>query len=394
MCAIEAAKHGKSVILLDHAKKPAEKIRISGGGRCNFINLYQSPEAFISNNPHFCKSALSRFTQHDFIKMVEQHDIAYHEKTLGQLFCDQSSKDIIAMLLQQCKEYGVKLWLDTPILSVSYIEGYYRVETKQTIIQATSLVIATGGLSIPKMGATDFGYQIAKQFGLKVIPCRAGLVPFRVNESLGALCKHLSGLSLDAEVCCGKQCFREGLLFTHRGLSGPSILQISSYWKQGDRIRINLLPEYDIFPYLKEQKQSSKKDIATILGETNLPKRLVQVILAELSLSGRMAEMADKTLEMLANRVHRWEIIPSGTEGYRTAEVTLGGIDTAEISSQTMESKQQPNLYFIGEVVDVTGHLGGFNFGWAWASGFVCGQEIGKRNNAQHTSLTTPQAHD
>lgn len=376
MCAFEAGKRGKSVLVIDHAKKPAEKIRISGGGRCNFVNIHQSPQNFISNNSHFCKSALSRFTQHDFIKLVEKYKIAYHEKTLGQLFCDNSSSDIINMLLDECERANVEISLGTTISDVSYENEHYNLATNKGRFSCKSLVIATGGLSIPKMGATDFGYKIANQFGLKVTKCKAGLVPLTFESELLKFCKNLAGLSVDAVVSCGKNQFREGLLFTHKGLSGPSILQISSYWQEGQKIKINLLPSIDLFEFLKDKKQHSRQYIATFLNETDLPKRLSGAILEELKLEGKMAEISNKKLQLLGERVNDWQITPAGTEGYAKAEVTLGGIDTSELSSKTMEAKKQPHLYFIGEVVDVTGHLGGFNFGWAWASGFVCGQNV------------------
>lgn len=372
MCAATASQRNRSTLVLDHAKKPAEKIRISGGGRCNFINLHQSPNAFLSDNPHFCKSALKRFDQHDFIAMVEKHKIAYHEKTLGQLFCDHSAKDIIQMLLTECQQ--AKISLETQVLSVSYENDLYKITTNKGDYEASSLVIATGGLSIPKMGATDFGYKIARQFNLKVTPCRAALVPLTFTDKLLDFCKDLAGLSVDAIVSYKKTHFREGLLFTHRGLSGPSILQISSYWQVGECITINLLPDIDLLDFLKQKKHTSKQDIATVLSETPLPKRLITAILQEQEITGRIAELSDKTLYKLTNHIQNWSVTPNGTEGYRTAEVTLGGVDTSELSSKTMEAKKQSGLFFIGEVVDVTGHLGGFNFGWAWASGYVCGQ--------------------
>ena len=375
MCGITAGARGKSVLILDHAKKPAEKIRISGGGRCNFINIHQSPNAYLSGNKHFCKSALSRYTQDDFIALVQKHNIAYHEKTLGQLFCDNSAKDIINMLLAECDQVGTKIQLETKVNNIEH-DDLYHIQSNKGDYQARNLVIATGGLSIPKMGATDFGYCIAKQFGLKVTATSAGLVPLTFQDNLLSFCKNLSGLSVDAIVTTGKTSFREGLLFTHRGLSGPSVLQISSYWKPETSITINLCPDMDLYNFLKEQKEKSKQDIANIFNQTALPKRLSDAILLELGISGKIAEMSDKNLRKLSDRINNWQIIPSGTEGYRTAEVTLGGVDTSEISSKTMEAKKQKGLYFIGEVIDVTGHLGGFNFGWAWASGYVCGESI------------------
>lgn len=375
MCGMTAGARGKSVLILDHAKKPAEKIRISGGGRCNFINIHQSPSAYLSGNQHFCKSALSRYTQHDFINLVQKHGISYHEKTLGQLFCDHSAKDIIGMLLKECANASAKIQLETTINAIKY-DDLYHIQTNNGAFSAHNIVIATGGLSIPKMGATDFGYRIAKQFGLKVTATSAGLVPLTFENDLLTFCKNLSGLSVDAIVTTQKTSFREGLLFTHRGLSGPSILQISSYLAPNTPITVNLCPDMDVFAFLKQQKNTSKQDIINILPQTTLPKRLSDAILEELNLAGKIAELSDKNLQKLADRIHKWQIIPSGTEGYRTAEVTLGGVSTSEVSSKTMEAKKQKGLYFIGEVIDVTGHLGGFNFGWAWASGFVCGESV------------------
>lgn len=376
MCAITAGNRQKKICVIDHAKKPAEKIRISGGGRCNFINLYQSPSAYISQNPHFCKSALGRFTQHDFIKMVEYHNIPYHEKTLGQLFCDNSAQDIIHMLLKESQNNHVRIALDTSIQDIAYKDYLYHISTPKGLFTAQNLVIATGGLSIPKMGATAFGYKIANQFNIPVTPLRAGLVPLTFQDNILDFCKNLAGVSVDATVKCGKISFSEGLLFTHRGLSGPSILQISSYWQSGQSIEVNLLPTMDIFEFLKQNKTTSKQDITTILTHPPLPKRLSTAILEMLGINGKIADMSDKKLRAIADFVHHWQIIPSGTEGYRTAEVTIGGIDTYALSSKTMESKTQKGLYFIGEVVDVTGHLGGYNFGWAWSSGYACGQSL------------------
>jgi predicted Rossmann fold flavoprotein len=384
MCASVAGSREKSVCVIEHGTKPAEKIRISGGGRCNFINIHQSPQAYLSDNTHFCKSALTQFTQHDFIKMVENHKIAYHEKTLGQLFCDNSAHDIINMLLQECKNHNVHICLNTTIENINYADAdadadadtVYSIKTNNGITQTKSLVIATGGLSIPKMGATPFGYKIAEQFNIKVTPLRAGLVPLTFQNDVLEFCKNLAGVSVDAVITYDAIQFQEGLLFTHRGLSGPSILQISSYWQQGHAIQINLLPNTDIFTFLKHKKSTSKQDITTVLFETDLPKRLSLALLETLDITGKIADMPDKKLQAIANHVHHWHITPSGTEGYRTAEVTVGGIDTSELSSKTMEAKNQKGLYFIGEVVDVTGHLGGFNFGWAWSSGYACGNAI------------------
>jgi hypothetical protein len=380
MTAMTAGKRNKSVCIIEHNKKPAEKIRISGGGRCNFINIHQSPQAYLSNNLHFCKSALSQYTQNDFIELVKKHQIPFHEKTLGQLFCDKSANDIINMFLKECYSVGVELLLEAHVIDIVFKDNIYNIIIeKQGIkisITALSLVVATGGLSIPKMGATDFGYRIAQQFDIKLTHRRAGLVPLIFSDDLLDYCKSLAGLSIDAIVSYNKISFQEGLLFTHRGLSGPSILQISSYWQLGDVITINLLPYLNVMDFLKFKKQTSKQDIKSVLMETALPKRLIEAILEKLNLFGRIAEMPDTHLKKLADNINNWQVKPAGTEGYRTAEVTLGGIDTNELSSKTMEAKKQNNLYFVGEVIDVTGHLGGFNFGWAWASGFACGQHI------------------
>jgi len=380
MCAHIAGKRGRSVLLLDHAKKPAEKIRISGGGRCNFTNHYSSPSAFISNNPHFCKSIFSRYSQTDFIELVQSHKIDFHEKKLGQLFCDNSAQDIIKMLLDECVRANVILQLETHIKTIEVSGNGYKVSVKAInaveAIECESLVIATGGLSIPKMGASRFGYDIAQQFGLKVTSLKPALVPLTFHSEFLDRCRILSGVSVDAEISFGKICFREGLLFTHRGLSGPSVLQISSYWDEDREITINLLPELDLIDFLKRCKsESPKQSIHTALSQ-HLPKRLAEDILNELGLSGRLADLSHAKLQNLSERIHKWLVIPNGTEGYRTAEVTCGGVDVDSISAKTMQSKSQEGLYFIGEVIDVTGHLGGYNFQWAWSSGFVAGQNV------------------
>ncbi len=377
MCAMEAGKRGRKVWLIDHAKKIGEKIRISGGGRCNFTNIHSRPETFISHNAHFCKSAFSQYTQQDFIALVEKHNIAYHEKTLGQLFCDGSSQQIIDMLVKECEDAGVRLDTEVEVESIAAKDGIgYMLKTSKGPATAPSVVVATGGLSIPKIGATKFGYAIAKQFGLNVIETWPALVPLTFQADLLERCKALSGLSVDAVVSCGKISFAEGLLFTHRGLSGPSILQISSYWQEGQDIIVNLAPNEDMLHFFKGRKQSQpKQDIQTALSHV-LPNRLAQSICDAEAIRGRLADLPDKTLETLAQAVNAWRIRPSGTEGYRTAEVTLRGVDTHELSSKTMEAKKQPGLFFIGEVVDVTGHLGGFNFQWAWSSGYVAGQNV------------------
>lgn len=380
MCAIEAGKRGRKVWLIDHSQKTAEKIRISGGGRCNFTNLHTRPECFLSNNPHFCKSALSQYTQHDFITLVEKHGITYHEKNpengLGQLFCDGSSQQIIDMLLKECEDAGVVYQNETTVESIEAKNGSYRVKTSRGAKTCKSLVIASGGLSIPKIGATRLGYDIAIQFGLNVHDTVPALVPFTFQSAILSRCKDLSGLAVDAIVSCGKKSFREGLLFTHRGLSGPSILQISSYWKEGDEIAINLAPDTDMLTFFKERRETNpKQDIETALSHI-MPNRLAESICEDQGIVGRLAELGNSKIETLSGAVNNWRVKPAGTEGYRTAEVTLHGVDTNELSSKTMEAKNQSGLYFIGEVVDVTGHLGGYNFQWAWSSGYVAGQNV------------------
>lgn len=375
MCSIEAGKRGRSVWIIDHAKKTAEKIRISGGGRCNFTNIFTNPSTFLSDNEHFCKSALSQYTQSDFIGLVEKHGIAYHEKKFGQLFCDETAQQIIEMLLNESRDAGARLDMETEVHSVDKTESGFLIKTSHGEVLCQSLVIATGGLSIPKIGATKFGYEVAKQFGLNVHSTRAGLVPLTFTDDILARCKELSGLSVEATVKseCGKE-FSEGLLFTHRGLSGPSILQISSYWNEGEEIIVNLAPDTDVFNALKERKESNpKQEIHNVLSEL-LPKRLAQSICDAGDIHGRLADLPNIKLEQLGQAVNDWRVKPNGTEGYRTAEVTLGGVDTNELSSKTMETRAVAGLYFIGEVVDVTGHLGGFNFQWAWSSGYVAGQ--------------------
>ena len=376
MCAIEAGKRGRKVLVIDHAKRPADKIRISGGGRCNFTNIHCAPANFLSENPRFCVSALKRYTQQDFLGLVERHRIAWHEKTLGQLFCDNSAKDIIKMLLDELEAAGGHLQLETEIKAVDKPDERFSVATSKGPLRATSLVVATGGPSIPKMGATGFGYDLAKQFGLKVISPRAALVPLTFSDANKDLCGRLSGVSVDAKVSFRKTTFREGLLFTHRGLSGPSILQISSYWQEGQPISVNLAPEADVFEVLRQARQETpKQDLKTALGLL-LPNRLADELSGVFGLKGRLADQSDKVLRRTAEQLNRWQLTPVGTEGYRTAEVTLGGVDTRDLSSKTMESSKVPGLYFIGEVVDVTGHLGGFNFQWAWSSGHAAGQFV------------------
>jgi predicted Rossmann fold flavoprotein len=376
MCAIRAGQRGRSVTVLDHARAPGEKIRISGGGRCNFTNINAGPKNFLSANPHFCKSALARFTPADFIAMVERHGIAWHEKTLGQLFCDNSAKDIIFMLLDEMRAAGAASHLGVEISGVEKTESGFRVTTSEGVFDAASLVIATGGKSIPKMGATGFAYRIAEQFGLAVTETRAGLVPLTLDPILLESIAPLSGISAPAEIRHGKTAFREALLFTHRGLSGPAILQISSYWREGDAITIDIEPDVDIAAHLKKAKQvNGRQSAQTALGEI-LPKRLAQYIVEREAVSGNMADLSDKLLTRLAEAVQNWSVRPSGSEGYRTAEVTLGGIDTTALDSRSLQAKAVPGLYFIGECVDVTGWLGGYNFQWAWASGFAAGEAL------------------
>lgn len=373
MCAMEAGKRGRKVLVLDHAKKVAGKIRISGGGRCNFTNLYVKPTNFLSANPRFCVSALSRYTQLDFIALVEKHSIAWHEKTLGQLFCNTSAKQIIDMLLKECEDTGVTIQANTKITQV---DVGFRLKTDRGDYSCRSLVVATGGPSVPKMGATGFGYTLAKQFGIQVVQPRAGLVPLTFDEELLARTKKLAGVSVDVTVRCDNVQFSEALLFTHRGLSGPAILQISSYWTIGKEIVIDMAPGKDVFAFLKDAKSSRPKQFpATILAEI-LSKRLAQSITDDCGLDVKLADIPDKKLRQLGLAVNEWRMTPKGSEGFRTAEVTAGGIDTSEISSKTFEAKKVPGLYFIGEVIDVTGHLGGFNFQWAWASGHAAGEYV------------------
>ena len=374
MSAIEAGKRGRKVLLVDHAKKIGEKIRISGGGRCNFTNINTHPSKFISKNPKFIISALSQYTQNDFIKLIKKHNIQFHEKKLGQLFCDESAQQIIDMLLLECQMVNVILKKNTIITSVDRQDNQYVVTVNADKYICSSLIIATGGLSIPKIGASKFGYEVAKKFNLNIIEPLPALVPLTFSEKILSMCKELSGLSLETLISFNKYFFEEGMLFTHRGLSGPSILQISSYWRLGNDIKINLKPKLDVFKFLVNKKSSNpKQDIAIIISEI-LPKRLAYMICKENSAVGNICELSNKLLKQLSYYINSWIITPTGSEGYRTAEVTLGGVDTDEISSKTMMSIKNPGLFFIGEVVDVTGHLGGYNFQWAWSSGFVAGQ--------------------
>jgi predicted Rossmann fold flavoprotein len=376
MCAAVAGRRGRSVLLLEQSRQPAEKIRISGGGRCNFTNLHTSPANFLSNNPRFCRSALSGYTQRDFIALVESYGIAYHEKTRGQLFCDGSSRQIIDMLLEECRQARAQLRLGARVSAVSGAEGGFVVASDQGEFRCHSLVVATGGPSIPKMGSSGFGYKIAEQFGHGIVPPRAALVPLTFDAALLATFKDLTGVSLDAVVGCGKTSFDEALLFTHRGLSGPAILQISSYWRDGDDLVIDMVPGIDVLSGLKGLRSSHpRQEMATALAEF-VPKRLARTIAETAGGPERIADFPDTGLAKVAAAVKQWRVRPNGTEGYRTAEVTLGGVDTSALSSKTFESGSVPGLYFIGEVVDVTGHLGGFNFQWAWSSGHAAGRHV------------------
>ena len=376
MSAIEAGKRGRKVLLVDHSRKIGEKIRISGGGRCNFTNTNTHSSKFISKNPNFAISALSQYTQNDFIDLIKKHKIEFHEKKLGQLFCDGSAQQIIDMLLSECEMAKVTLRKGVVVENVDKQDNQYFIDANSEKYSCDSLVIATGGLSIPKIGASKFGYEVAKKFNLNIIETLPALVPLTFNEKILMMCRELSGLSLEAIVSFNKTIFEEGMLFTHRGLSGPSILQIASYWKLGNNIKINLSPNLDVFKLLEDRKNSNpKQDINTVIVEI-LPKRLAHMICKENNVSGNISELSNKILKEVSDAINAWVINPIGSEGYRTAEVTLGGIDTDEISSKTMMSVKHPGLFFIGEVVDVTGHLGGYNFQWAWSSGYVAGQYV------------------
>jgi hypothetical protein len=374
MCALTAGQRGRKVLLLDHAKAVGEKIRISGGGRCNFTNLHTAPKNFISHNSHFCVSALKRFTQHDFIALVKKHEIAFHEKTLGQLFCDISSRQIIEMLLKECADGAVEIRLETAAGKIKKSENLFEIEIGDELIQSESLVIATGGLSIPKIGATGFGYDVARQFGLKIKQTIPALVPLTLAEEILCKTKNLSGVAVDAVVSCGKINFREAILFTHRGLSGPAILQISSYLQRGEKIVINLLPEIDVFVQLQEAKKLQPKQQLPSFFTQFLPKSLAIFLAEQANHQGNLSDLSNKKIKEISDLINRWTPVTTGTEGYAKAEVTLGGIDSNEISSKTFEAKSVPNLFFVGEVLDVTGWLGGFNFQWAWASGRAAGE--------------------
>jgi predicted Rossmann fold flavoprotein len=376
MCALTAAARGRRVLVLESSNKPGKKILMSGGGRCNFTNMHAEPTNYASANPHFCKSALARYTPWDFLAMVQDHGIPYHEKKLGQLFCDNRSKDILEMLLTECRRGGVELHVKTGVQRIARTETGYALRTDLGEVTAESVVIATGGLSIPTLGSTGFGYDVAREFGHDVLPTRAGLVPFTITDRLKQLCTELSGTSADCTAACNGESFRENLLFTHRGLSGPAILQISSFWQPGDAVEIDLLPDRDAHAWLADQ-QAARPDaeLRTVLAEV-FTKRMAALLAEQWFGSKPMKRYAPPELAAVAERLRAWRVVPGGTEGYRTAEVTLGGVDTREISPKTMESRRSPGLFFIGEVLDVTGHLGGFNFQWAWASGHAAAQVV------------------
>jgi hypothetical protein len=375
MCAMGAGRRGRRVLLLEHGVQAGAKILISGGGRCNFTNLEVTPERFLSANPHFCKSALSRYTERDFIAMVERHRIRYHEKTLGQLFCDGSAREILAMLLEECAAAAVDLRVGHRVTAVTRADRF-RVETDRGSFAAPALVIATGGLSIPKMGASGFAYDVARRFGLAVIEPRSGLVGLKFAGDMLALCQSLSGVSVEAVVTCGRQSFRENILFTHRGLSGPAILQISSYWHEGDTLSIDLAPGLEVENFLRERRRSRPRaELKTVLAE-GLPARLAHAMAGAVAVDGTIANLSDRSLAAIAAQLSRWQVAPTTSEGWSKAEVTVGGVDTAALSSRTMETREVRGLYVIGEAVDVTGWLGGYNFQWAWSSGWCAGEAI------------------
>ncbi len=377
MCAIEAGKRGRTVLVLDQGNKAGRKILMSGGGRCNFTNYEITPQNFLCHNPHFCKSALSRFSQWDFLARVNEYQIPFHERDHGQLFCDNSAKDILNMLLDEAEKAGVKIQLKTEIEKIHKLDdGTFSLKTSHGDLLCQSLVIATGGLSIPTMGASPFGYQVAEQFGIKVWPTHAGLVPFTLQPADKEKYSILTGIAIDSNVTNERASFRENILFTHRGLSGPAILQISSYWQPGETININLLPDHDLVDELKQaQQQSPQQQVKTIISRY-LPKRVVSAFVTEGLLESTLANTSHKEFEAIAQALQDWQVKPAGTEGYRTAEVTTGGVDCDAISSKTLAANDVPGLYFIGEVLDVTGWLGGYNFQWAWASGWCAGQYV------------------
>lgn len=376
-CAAQAGQRGRSVLVLDQGKKPGRKILISGGGRCNFTNMYAAPENFLSDNPHFCKSALSRYTQWDFVALVEKYNIAYHEKTLGQWFCDDSAKDIVSMLMSECDKGGVQHQMQCEVRQVEKTSEGFVLNTSHGAYQCHSLVIATGGLSMPKLGATPIGYQIAEQFGLTMQPTRAALVPFTLHDKDKQVLSELSGISVNASASCNNTSFNENILFTHRGLSGPAVLQISSFWEPGQQVEFNLFPNGDLHQVLQEKQQSNPDiQLATALAQV-YPKRFIQAAIPYFNLANKpLKQFQGKQLEQVALAFEQWLLQPNGTEGYRTAEVTLGGVDTKHLSSKTMMAKDVEGLYFIGEVLDVTGWLGGYNFQWAWSSAWVAGREV------------------
>ena len=379
MCAAEAGKRGRSVLIVDHAMNPGEKIRISGGGRCNFTNIHTGPDNFLSQNPNFCISALNRYRPADFIALVERYKIAYHEKALGQLFCDHSAQEIIAMLLAEMHEAGVQLRVGTAVTEVVKTEDGFRLALSSggEQVECKSLVVATGGKSIPKMGASDFGYKLAGYFNIPVTETRPALVPLTFDEKILSRLRPLAGIGIPAHVACREAAFEDALLFTHRGLSGPAILQISSYWREGDALTIGMLPGMDAYQMLRAaRKDSGKQKTANVLGE-HLPKRLAHMLVEESRIVlGTLGDLSDTKLRELDEAVNFWRVKPLGSEGYRTAEVTLGGVDTRALDSRTMAAKAVPGLYFIGEVVDVTGWLGGYNFQWAWSSGWCAAQAV------------------
>jgi hypothetical protein len=374
MCAAIAGQRGRRVLLLDHADAPGKKILISGGGRCNFTNLHTSPERYLSANPHFARSALARYTPADFIALVERHRIAWHEKTLGQLFCDGSARQIVAMLVDECERGGVELGLHSPIREIDHRDGVFRLKAGGREVEARALVLATGGPSIPKLGATGFAYDMARRFGLKVIEPRPALVPLTLPPE-EALFRSLSGVATQVVARAGKANFREAALFTHRGLSGPAILQVSSYWRHGETVEIDFVPDAES-AWLRQAKRSSPQATLRSALARRLPDRLAETLAERLGLKGELANLKDARLEEAERRLARWTFRPNGTEGYAKAEVTVGGIATAGLSSQTMEARTVPGLYAIGEAVDVTGWLGGYNFQWAWASGWAAGQAV------------------
>ncbi|HAU0158047.1 TPA: NAD(P)/FAD-dependent oxidoreductase [Legionella pneumophila] len=377
MCAIEASKRKRKVLVLDHANKAGKKILMSGGGRCNFTNYYIEPNKYFSHNPHFFKSALSRYTQWDFIELVNKHKIPFHEKTLGQLFCDNKSKDIVDMLLKECEQYGVAIYLNTVIEKIQKTNDYsFKIGTTKGKFHCHSLVIATGGLSIPTMGASPFAYKVAEQFAIKVWPTRAGLVPFTLDVLEKDRLSILSGIGIDSLVNNERNQFREHILFTHRGLSGPAILQLSSYWNPGESICINLLPEHNLLESLKTARaEAPHKQLNSVLS-MYLPKRVVEVFIPQKLGEKKLADSSNKDLETISHLLQNWVVKPNGTEGYRTAEVTIGGVDCHAVSSKTMEANNVSGLYFIGEALDVTGWLSGYNFQWAWSSGWAAGQVV------------------